>query len=67
MADAQSQEGVARSVLVANRIPFLDLTDCVRRVPAANRFVIGHYSPATNHAVAACVRPVVQQLMHASE
>jgi hypothetical protein len=44
----------APALLRAEGIPFEDLTECVRAVPAAERFVEGHvhYSPRTNEAVA---------------
>ena len=46
---------VAKEVLRANAIPYLDMTDCVIKVDPAERFVSRHYSPATNAAIASCL------------
>ena len=47
---------VAKGVLAARGIPFRDMTECVGRVSPEDRFVTLHYSPATNAAVAECLR-----------
>ena len=52
---AAKTRGVAREVLEANRISYLDMTDCVNRVDPGERFAILHYSAATNRAVARCL------------
>lgn len=51
------------AVLRAKGIAFEDLTECVRAVPEADRFVAGHphYSPATNEAVARHVCEMLQR------
>lgn len=60
--EGESSLGAARSVLAANHIAFHDLTECVRRVPAPERFVIAHYSPTASRAVAECVAPLIRAL-----
>jgi hypothetical protein len=47
---------VAKEVLRTNDISYLDMTECVRRVNPAERFVIRHYSAVTNAAIAECLR-----------
>jgi len=51
--------GVARHVLHAAGIDFVDLTSCLADVPEARRFATGksHYSLHGNNAVAACLLP----------
>ena len=46
---------LAQEVLRQGGIPFLDMTDCVERVPPDERFVVFHYSATTNAAVASCL------------
>ena len=46
----------ARDALQAAHINHLDLTTCIDSIPADGRFVALHYSPATNAAVARCLR-----------
>ena len=55
-------DGVAKDVLRAEGIPFVDMTDCVSEVRAEERFVSRHYSPTTNAAVARCLRRVIDIL-----
>jgi hypothetical protein len=52
---------VAKGVLEANHIPYLDMTDCVSKVRPTERFITGHYSPATNAAVAGCLRSSIRE------
>ena len=52
---------VAQEVLRATGIPYVDMTDCVTQVPPAQRFVILHYSPAANVAVARCLRDAIRK------
>ena len=47
---------VGRDVLRKSGIPFLDMTPCITRLPAAERYVVLHLSPAANAAVATCLR-----------
>jgi hypothetical protein len=54
---------MAKEVLRENGVPYVDMTDCVRRVDAAERFAKIHYSPATNAAVARCLRSVVRETL----
>jgi hypothetical protein len=54
------EPSLAHQVLHAAGLPFLDLTECVRRVPAHDRFVVLHYSRAASAAVAGCLRDVVR-------
>ena len=44
-----------REVLRSSGVPLIDLTECVTKVPPAERFVILHYSPATNAEIARCL------------
>jgi hypothetical protein len=53
--------GVAKEVLRANRIPYLDMTGCVSNVTPTERFLKGHYSPVTNAAVAKCLRDSIRE------
>ena len=48
--------GDAIRLMEAQHIPYVDMTACVRRVPAERRFVTLHYSAATNAAIATCLR-----------
>jgi hypothetical protein len=50
---------VAKKVLDANRIGYLDLTGCVGTVSPGERFVALHYSARTNAAVAGCLRDAI--------
>lgn len=52
---------IAEQTLHAAKIPYLDMTDCVRQVPAAQRFVTLHYSAATNAAIARCLVPALSR------
>jgi hypothetical protein len=51
---------VAKEVFQANGIPYLDMTSCVSKINPAERFVIRHYSPATNAAIAECLRDSIR-------
>jgi len=55
-ASRSSGGRVAKEVLETKRIPYLDMTDCVSKISPDERFVTRHYSPATNVAVAECLR-----------
>lgn len=55
--------GVAREVMRANDIPYLDMTNCVKEVSLAKRFVTLHYSATTNTAVANCLRESLQEAL----
>ena len=47
-------------ILEDNGIDHINLTSCLERVPASERFAEhGHYSPAGNAAIAQCLYPVV--------
>lgn len=59
MQAASGRIGVAREVLRANGIPYLDMTDCVSKVSPAERFVTLHYSAIANAAIAACLRDAI--------
>ena len=54
---------IAEQVLRAEQIPYLDMTECVRQVPAAQRFVTLHYSRVTNAAIVGCLRAVATRSM----
>ena len=53
---------VAKEVLQASGIPYLDMTGCVSRVDPSKRFVVRHYSQATNAAIAECLRDSIREL-----
>ena len=59
--------GIAKQVLRASGIPYLDMTDCVSRMSPAERFVRLHYSPVTNAAVAKCLRDSIAEGSEARE
>jgi hypothetical protein len=61
-AFAPGYRSIGKDVLQGHQIPHLDLTDCVGRVPPAERFVALHYSGRTNAAVAKCLRKSVGAL-----
>ena len=50
----------APEVLRAAGIAYLDMTDCVARVEPRDRFLVRHYSPVANAAIARCLRDVVR-------
>jgi hypothetical protein len=52
---------VAKKVLQANNIPFLDMTDCVSKISPDERFVTRHYSSATNAAIARCLKDSIAE------
>jgi hypothetical protein len=54
---------IAQEALRSAGIPYLDMTECVTKVPAPQRFVVLHYSPASNAAVAGCLRDTVSSLL----
>lgn len=47
---------VGRDILRTSGVPFLDMTPCITRLPATDRYVVLHFSPAANAAVARCLR-----------
>lgn len=59
--ESNSRPGVAREVLHANHIPYLDMTSCVDKVDPAERFVVLHYSAMTNAAIAECLREAIRE------
>jgi hypothetical protein len=60
MREASGGVSVAREVLRAYRLPYVDMTACVSAVNPAKRFVRLHYSRATNSAIAGCLRESIQ-------
>jgi|SoiMetStandDraft_2_1073263.scaffolds.fasta_scaffold03231_2 hypothetical protein len=56
-------KGVAREVLQAYGIPFLDMTSCVSQVSPVERFAVVHYSAATNAVIAGCLRNVIREAL----
>jgi hypothetical protein len=63
MRESSGRMGVAREVLRAYRIPYLDMAACVSQVNPADRFVRLHYSPATNSAIAGCLRESMREAL----
>ena len=61
IGEGTGRMGIAQRVLRSKGIPYLDMTDCVQRVPPADRFVILHYSPETNAAIAGCLVGVIRE------
>jgi len=53
---------VAKQVLRDNRIAYLDVTDCVRGVSPAERFLRLHYSRVANAAVARCLADSIREV-----
>lgn len=64
MPESRGRVGIAREVLRGNGVPYLDMTDCVSKVSSAERFLIRHYSPATNTAVAICLHDSIREVSH---
>jgi hypothetical protein len=56
----------APDVLRAADIRYLDMTSCVARVEPSDRFLVVHYSPAANAAIAQCLRDPVRAHLTAS-
>ncbi len=52
-----------KEVVRASGIPFIDATACVAKVQPVDRFVVLHYSPATNAAVAQCLQEPLARIM----
>jgi hypothetical protein len=59
--------GAARQTLDENNIAYVDMTICVEQIPDDRRFVILHYSPETNSAIARCLEDEVSAALHRSE
>jgi hypothetical protein len=60
--DSRDKLSIAIEVLRASAVPYLDMTACVSKISPSERFVTLHYSPATNAAIARCLRDSVRQL-----
>lgn len=52
---------IAKEILRANDIPYLDMTGCVSKVSPVERFVTLHYSSVTNSAIAKCLTNSIRQ------
>ena len=61
MQERRGRTGIAKEVLRSNEIPFIDMTDCVSALDVTERFVALHYSPATNFAIAKCLRDWIRE------
>jgi hypothetical protein len=63
-----STEGLppARKMLEGSHTPYVDMTPCLTKVPASERFVVLHYSGAANAAVADCLRDVLSDVVSAT-
>ncbi|MGH9888041.1 MAG: SGNH/GDSL hydrolase family protein [bacterium] len=61
-AAATGDRGPLARIVGGYGVPFVDMTACVTRVPADQRFVFLHYSPAVNAAVANCLADSVRHL-----
>jgi hypothetical protein len=59
-------ESLAQTTLRRSGLPYTDVTPCLAKENPAHLFGPGHYSPLGNAAVAACLRPVVQELLVAA-
>lgn len=55
LSESQGRRSVAKDVLRRHHVPFIDMTECVSRIDSRTRFVVLHYSAATNAAVARCL------------
>jgi len=60
--DSKDRASIATEVLRANSVPHVDMTDCVMKVSPSERLVTLHYSPASNAAIARCLRDFINQL-----
>jgi hypothetical protein len=58
-SDPDARSSIAKGVMNAHGIRYLDLTACVGTVSAGERFLALHYSPRTNAAVAGCLRDAI--------
>jgi hypothetical protein len=61
--DNGALESWGKQVLLSSGVPFIDTTGCVEKVPPAERFVIIHYSAATNAAVARCLLEPLERVV----
>jgi len=61
--DSKRLPSIAKEILHAHGIEFLDMTGCVSQVSSAQRFVRLHYSPITNVAIARCLRDVLLETL----
>lgn len=52
---------LGKRVLEQAGIPYVDTTPCVSQVNSVERFLVGHYSPQGNKAVAKCVYRAMQE------
>jgi hypothetical protein len=52
-----------KETLRASGVPFIDMTACVEQIAPADRFVVLHYSAATNAAIAKCLQPALAVLL----
>jgi hypothetical protein len=55
----------ARKMLEGSHIPYVDMTACLKKLQAAERFIVLHYSPAANAAVAECLRDMLSDIVGA--
>ena len=59
-------QSLAQATLRSTGLPYTDVTPCLAKENPAQLFGPGHYSPRGNAAVAACLRPVVEDLLAAA-
>ena len=53
---------IAKEVLRASAVPYLDMTACLGKVKPSERFVTLHYSSAANAAIAKCLRAEIAEI-----
>jgi hypothetical protein len=58
-----SWQSLAQATLRSTGLPYTDVTPCLAKENPVQLFGPGHYSPRGNAAVAACLRPVVEDLL----
>lgn len=61
--DSSGRLGVAREVLRANGIPYVDMSACVTEFSPPERFVVLHYSAMTNAAIAKCLVTKIREVL----
>jgi hypothetical protein len=61
-------DSLARSALAQSKLPFIDMTECVMRVPAERRRVASghHYTGEGNQAIAKCALPPIRSALEAT-
>ena len=58
---------LSAQVLEEARLPYVDLTACLTKIPPGERFIPSrHYTPRANAAIASCLSPIVQNRLRSA-